>query len=162
MEEDVVFKESELSPTEPSESTDLRLSFTASLVAPISLTFPCRRVAPASGSSTTVAISFEGAAMEDVSGSLETMLHPKKSSRPCITAQVQQGGGATSTPSAISADVNASGGTASSGVSIEASPSVSKRNEVDNSPSLELEGRASSEQRWIAELLTTFRIRLDH
>ena len=92
MEEDVVFKESELSPTEPSDSTDLRLSFTASLVAPIYLTFPCRRVAPASGSSTTVAISFEGAAMEDVSGSLETMLHPKKSSRPCITAQVQQGG----------------------------------------------------------------------
>ena len=52
-----------------------------------------------------------------------------------------------STLSATSAGVNASGGNASPGASFESSPFVSEENEVDDSPSPELRGRAARELR---------------
>ena len=56
-----------------------------------------------------------------------------------------------STPPAASAGVNASGGTASPGASVESSPSVSEEGEADDSPSPELGGRAAHELRWLGE-----------
>ena len=49
------------------------------------------------------------------------------------------------TPPATLAEVNASGGTASPGASVESSPSVSDEDKVDDSPSPELGGRAAHE-----------------
>ena len=55
------------------------------------------------------------------------------------------------TPPATSAGVNASGGTASPGASVESSPSVSDEDEADGSPSPELGGRTARELRWLGE-----------
>ena len=57
------------------------------------------------------------------------------------------GGFAMSTPPATSAGVNASGGTASPGASVELSPSVSE----EDKPSPKLGGRAVHELRWLGE-----------
>ena len=54
-----------------------------------------------------------------------------------------------STPPATSYGVEAIGGTASPGASIESSPSVSKEDEADDSPSPELGGSAASELKWL-------------
>ena len=61
------------------------------------------------------------------------------------------GGFAMSTSPATSAGVNASRGTASSGTLVESSPSVSEEDEVDDSPSPKLGGRAAHELRWLGE-----------
>ena len=61
------------------------------------------------------------------------------------------GGFAMSTPPAISAAVNVSGGTASPGASVESSPSVSEEDDADDSPSREVGGRAVRELRWLGE-----------
>ena len=58
-----------------------------------------------------------------------------------------------STPFATSAGVNASGGTASPGASLESSPSIFEEDKADDSPSPELGGRAAHELRWLAETL---------
>ena len=64
--------------------------------------------------------------MEEVSGS------------PVQSSAGTPGGYAMSTPPATLARINAFRGTASPVASIKSSPSVSKENEADNSPSLEL------------------------
>ena len=56
-----------------------------------------------------------------------------------------------STPPVTSVGVNAPGGTASPGALVESSPSVSEGDEVDNSPSPKLGGRAAHELRWLGE-----------
>ena len=56
-----------------------------------------------------------------------------------------------STPSATSAGVNASGGTASPGASVESPSSVSEKDEADESPSPELGWRTALELRWLGE-----------
>ena len=58
---------------------------------------------------------------------------------------------AISTPPATSARVNASGGTGSPGALVESSPSVSEEDEVDDSPSPKLGGRAAHELRRLGE-----------
>ena len=57
-----------------------------------------------------------------------------------------------STPPATSAGVNASGGTANPGASVESPPSVSEEDEMDDSPSPELGGRAARRLRWLWEI----------
>ena len=58
-----------------------------------------------------------------------------------------------STPPVTSAGVNASGSTASPGALVESSPSVAEEDEVDDSPSLKLGGRAVHELRWLGGTL---------
>ena len=56
-----------------------------------------------------------------------------------------------STPPVTSTGVNASGGTASPGASVESSPSVFKEDETDGSPLPKLVGKAAHELRWLGE-----------
>ena len=60
-------------------------------------------------------------------------------------------GFAMSTPPVTSAEANASGGTASPGALVESSPSVCDEDEVDDSRSLKLGGRAAHELSWLGE-----------
>ena len=122
---------------ESSEYTVARPRVTARLVAPTPAAIPCGRVAPVGGRGTAVATSLRGAAMREILG---TPVHSNESS---------SGGFAMSTPPVTSAGVNASGSTASPGASVKSSPSVAEEDEVDDSPSLKLGGRAVHELRWL-------------
>ena len=115
---------------ESSESTDVRSRVTARPVSPTLAAVPCGRFAPAGG---------RGTAMKEIPA---TSVHSSAGT---------PGGFAMSTPPATSAGVNGSGGTVSPGASVESSPSVSEEDEVDDSPSPELGGRATREMRWLAE-----------
>ena len=120
-------------------TTGVRPRGTARLVTPTPAAVPCGRVAPAGGRGTAGATSSRGDAMREISGT------------PVRSSAGTPGGFAMSTPPATSAGVNASGGTASPGASVELSPSVSEEDEVDDSPSPKLGGRAAHELRWLVE-----------
>ena len=107
---------------ESSEFTGVRPRVTARLVAPTPAAIPSGRAAPAGGRGTAAATSLRGAAMREMPGTLE---HSSADS---------PGGFAISMPPATSAGVNASGGTASPGASVDLSPSVSEEDEADDSP----------------------------
>ena len=126
---------------ESSEYTVARPRVTARLVAPTPAAIPCGRVAPVGGRGTAVATSLRGAAMREILG---TPVHSSESS---------PGGFAMSTPPVTSARVNASGSTASPGALVESSPSVAEEDEVDDSPSRKLGGRAVHELRWLGGTL---------
>ena len=88
----------------------------------------------------TAAVSqLRGAAMKEISSS------------PVHSSAGTPGGSPMSTPPATSAGVNASGGIAIPGASVEPSPSVSEEDEVDDSISPELGRRAARELRWHGE-----------
>ena len=72
---------------------------------------------------------------------IERSRHERDSGYTRAQQRGYSGGFAMSTPPATSAGVNASGGIASSGASVELSPSVSEEYEVDDSPSPKLGGR---------------------
>ena len=61
------------------------------------------------------------------------------------------GGSVMSTPPATSAEVNAPGGIASPGASVESSRFVSEKDETDYTPSPKLGGRAARKLRWLGE-----------
>ena len=112
---------------------------TARLVTPTPAAVPCARAAPAGGRGTAAATSLRGAVMREISGTLVR------------TSAGTPGGFAMPTPPATSAGVNASGDTASSGASVELSPSVYEEDEVDDSPSPNLGASAAHELRWLEE-----------
>ena len=85
------------------------------------------------------ASSLRSAAMREIPGT------------PVRSSAGTPGSFAMSTPPVTSARVNASGGTASPGVSVGSSPSVSGEVEAKDSPSPELGGRAAHELRWLRE-----------
>ena len=115
---------------ESSESADVRSRVTARPVSPTLAAVPCGRFAPAGG---------RGATMKEIPG---TSVHSSAGTPE---------GFVMSTPPATSAGLNGSGGTVTPGASVESSPSVSEEDEVDDSPSPELGGRAARELRWLAE-----------
>ena len=127
---EVVEVDEDLDCDQSSESTDIRSRVTARPVSPTLVTVPCGRFAPVGG---------RGTAMKEIPG---TSVHSSAGTPE---------GFAMSTPPATSAGVNASGGTVSPGASVESSPSVSEEDEVDDSPSPELGGRAARELRWLVE-----------
>ena len=120
-----------------SESTGLQSRATARLVSPTLATVPCGRNAPAGGRGIAAATSLRGATMKEIPG---TSVH---------SSAGNPGDFAMSTPPATSTGVYASGGTANRGASVESSPSVSEEEEVDDSPSSKLGGRAAHELRWL-------------
>ena len=124
---------------ESSESTGVRPRATARLVAPTLAAIPCRRAALAGGRGTATATSLRGAAMREIPGT------------PVHSSVGTPGGFAMSTPPATSAEVDASGGTASLGASVGSSPSVSEEVEADDGLSPKLGGRAAHELRWLRE-----------
>ena len=124
---------------ESSKYTVVRPRVTARLVAPTPAAIPCGRAALVGGRGTAAATSLRGAAMREILG---TSVHSSESS---------PGGFAMSTPPVTSAGVNASGGTTIPGALVESSPSVSEEDEVDDSPSLTLGGRAVHELRWLGK-----------
>ena len=124
---------------ESSKYTGVRPRVTARLVAPTPAVIPRGGAAPVDGRGTAAATLLRGAAMREISG---TPVHSSAG----IT-----GGFAMSTSPATSAGVNAFRGTASPGALVESSPSVSEEDEVDDSPSPKLGGRAARELRWLGE-----------
>ena len=124
---------------ESSESTGVRSRSTARLVSPTPAAVPCGRAAPVGGRGTTAATLLKGFATKEIPGS---SVH-----RNAGTPR----GFAMSTPAATSAGVNASGGIASPGASIESSASVSEEVEAHDSPSPEVGGRVAHELRWLGE-----------
>ena len=126
---------------ESSEYIDVQPRVTTRLVAPTPVAILCGRAAPAGGRCTAGATSLRGAAMREFPGT------------PVRSSAGTPGGIAISASPATSAGVNASGGTASPGASVESSPSVSEENEVDDSPLPKLGGRAAHELRWLGKTL---------
>ena len=124
---------------ESSAYTGDRPGVTARLVAPTPAVIPCGRAAPVSGRGTAAAASLRGAAIREIPG------------KPVRSSAGTPGAFAMSTPPVLSAGVRASGGTASPGASVESSPSVSGKDNVDDSPSPKLGGRAAHELRWLGE-----------
>ena len=124
---------------ESSESNGVRSRVTARLVALTPAAVPCGRAAPAGGRGTAAATSLRSAAIKETPGT------------PGHSSAGTPRGFAMSTPPATSVGVNASGGTVSPGVSVESSPSVSEEDEVDDSPSPSMGGRADSELKWLGE-----------
>ena len=124
---------------ESSKSTGVRPRVTARLVTPTPAAVPCGRAAPASGRGTAAAIPLRVAAMREIPGT------------PVHSSAGTPGGFVMSTPPATSAEINASGGTASPGASVESPPPVSEEDEADDSPSSKLGGRAAHELRWLVE-----------
>ena len=124
---------------ESREYTGVRPRVTARLVTPTPAAVPCGRAAPAGGRGTAAATSTREATMREIPG------------KPVHSRVGTPGGFAMSTSPATSAGVNASRGTASPGALVESSPSVSEADEVDNSPSPKLGGRAAHELRWLGE-----------
>ena len=124
---------------ESSEYTGVRPRVTARLVAPTPAVIPCWRAAPVGGRGTATATSLRGAAMRKIPGT------------PVHSSAGTTGGFAMSTSSAASAGVNASRGTASPGALAESSPSVSEEDEMNDSPSPKLGGRAAHELRWLGK-----------
>ena len=120
---------------ESSEYTGVRPRVTARLVAPTPAAVPCGRAALAGGRGTAAATSLRGAAMREISGT------------PVHSSAGTPGVFAMSRPPVTSAGVNTSGGTTSPGALVESSPSVSEEDEVDDSPSPKLRGRATHELR---------------
>ena len=92
---------------ESSDCNGVRSSVTASLVASTPVVVPCERAVPAGGRDTAVATSLRGVAMKEIPGS---RVHSSAGT---------PGGFAMSTPPATSAGINASGGIASPGASVE-------------------------------------------
>ena len=117
---------------ESSESAGVRSSVNASLVAPTPADVPCGRATPVGGRGTTAGTSFRVATIEEVQDSSVQ------------SSAGTPGGFATSTPSGTSVGVNASGGTASPGASVESSPYVSEEDEADDIPSSGLGGLSAS------------------
>ena len=124
---------------ESSEYTGVRPRFTVCLVAPTPAVIPCGRAAPVGGRGTAAGTLLRGAAMREIPGT------------PVHSSAGTTGGFAMPTSPATSAGVNASRGTASPGALVELSPSVSEEDEVDDSPSPKLGGRAAHELRWLGE-----------
>ena len=93
----VVEKDEDVDCDESSESTGVRSSVTARLVAPTPAAVPCGSASPAGGRGTTVAPSLSDAAMKEILGP------------PAHSSADTPGGFAMSTPLATSAGVNASG-----------------------------------------------------
>ena len=124
---------------ESSEYTAVRPRVTARLVAPTPAAVPCGRVAPMGRRGTAVAASLIDTAMRDILGT------------PVHSSPGNPAGFAMSTPPVTLAGVNASGSTASPDALVESSPSVSEEDEVDDSPSVKLGGRAVHELRWLGE-----------
>ena len=116
---------------ESSEYTGVRPRVTARLVAPTPAVITCGRAAPVGSRGTAAATSLRGTAMREIPGT------------PVHSSAGTTGGFAMSTSPATSAGVNASRGTASPGALVESSPSVSEEDEVDDSPSPKLGGRAA-------------------
>ena len=124
---------------ESSEYTGVRPRVAARLVTPTPAAVPCGRAALSGGRSTAAATSLRNAAMREIPG---TPVHSSAST---------PRGFAMSTPPAISAGVNASGGTASPGASVELAPSVPEEDEADDDPSPKLGGRAAHELRCLGK-----------
>ena len=126
---------------ESSKYTGVRPRVSARLVTPTPtpVAVPFGRAAPARGQGTAPATSLRGAAVRKIPGTLEH------------SSAGTPGGFAMSTPPATSAGVNASGDIVSPGASVELSPSVSEEDEVDDSPSPKLGGRAAHELRLLGE-----------
>ena len=122
-----------------SESTGDRPRVTARLDAPTPAAIPCERAAPAGGPGTAAATSMRGVTMREIPG------------KPVHNSAGIPGGFARSTPPVTSAGVCAPGGTASHSASVESSPSVSEEDEVDDSPSPKLGGRAAHELIWLGK-----------
>ena len=118
---------------ESSESIGVRPRVTAHLATPIPASVPCGRAAPAGGRCTATATSFRGATMREIPGI------------PVHSSAGTPRDFAMSAPPATSAGVNTSGGTASPGALVKSSPSVSEEDEMDDSPSPKLGGRAARE-----------------
>ena len=135
----VVEEDDDVNCDESSESTGVRSSVTARLVVPTPAAVPCGKAALAGGRGTAAATSLRGAAMKEIPGSL---VHSSAGT---------PGDVAMSTPPATSVGVNASGGTAGPGVSVESPPSVSEEDEADDYPSPKLNGRTARELRWLGE-----------
>ena len=124
---------------ESSEYTSVRPRVTARLVTPTPAVVPWGRAAPAGDRGTAAATSLRGATVREI---------PRT---PVHSSVGTPGSFAMSTPSATSAGVNASGGTASPGASVESSLSVSEEDDVDDSPSPKLGGRVAHELRWLGK-----------
>ena len=124
---------------ESSEYTGVRPRVTARLITPTPAAVPCGRAAPAGGRGTAAATSMRGATMREIPG------------KPVHSSAGIPVGFAMSTPPVISAGVCASRGTASLGASVESSLSVSEEDEVDDSPSPKLGGRAAHELRGLGQ-----------
>ena len=118
---------------ESSEYTGVRPRDTARLVTPTPADVPCGRAAPAGARGTAAATSLRGATMREIPGT------------PVHSSAGTPRGFATSTPPVTSAEVSASGGTASPGALVQSSPSISEEDEADDSPSPKLGGRAAHE-----------------
>ena len=123
-----------------SEYTGDRPRVTARLVTPTPVAVPRGRAAPAGGRGTAAATSLRGVVMREIPGT------------PVHSSAGTPGGFVMSTPPATSAGVNPSRGTASPGALVETSPSVSEEDDVDDSPSPKLGGRAAHELRWLGEV----------
>ena len=121
---------------ESSEYTGVRPRVTACLAAP---TPAGGRAPPVGGRGIAAATLSRGAAMREIPDT------------PVYSSAGTAGGFPMSTSPATSVGVNASRGTASPGAMAESSPSVSEEDEVDDSPSPKLEGRAAHELRWLGE-----------
>ena len=124
---------------ESSKYTGVRPRVTARLVAPTPAVIPRGRAAPVGGRGTAAATFLRGAAMREIPGT------------PVHSSGGTTGDFAMSTSPATSAGVNAFRGTVSPGALVESSPSVSEEDEVDDSPSPKLGGRAAHELRWLGE-----------
>ena len=134
----VVEEDEDVDCDESGESTGVRSNVTARLVTRIPAAVPWGRAAPAGGRGTAAATSLRGAAMEEILGS------------PVHSSAGTSWNFAMSTPPATSFGVNASGGTASPGVSVE-SPSVSEEDEADDYPSPKFGGSTARELRRFGE-----------
>ena len=124
---------------ESSEYTGVRPRVTARLVTPTPAAVPSGRAALAGGRGTAAAISLGDAAMREIPGT------------PVYSSAGTPRGFAMSTAPVTSAEVNASGGTASPGALADLSPSVSEEDEVDDNPSPKLGERAAHDLRWLGE-----------
>ena len=122
---------------ESNEYTGVRPRVTARVVTPTPAAVPYGRAALAGGRGTTAATSLRGAAMRKAPGT------------PVHSSTGTPRGFAMSTPPVTSGRVNASGSTASPGALVESSLSVSEEDEVDDSLSSKLGGRAAHELRWL-------------
>ena len=122
-----------------SESTGVQSRVTARLVASTPATVPCGRAAPAGGRGTAATTSLRGAAKREIPGA------------PVHSSAGTPGGFDMSMHPATSAGVNASGGATRPGSSVKSSPFVSEEDEVDDSPSPKLGGRAAHELRWLGQ-----------
>ena len=124
---------------ESSEYTGVRPRVTARLVTPTPAVVPCGRAALTSDRGTAAETSLRGTAMREIPG---TPLHSSAGT---------PGSFAMSTSPVTSAGVNAYEGAASPGASVELSSPVSE-DEVDDSSSPKLGGRAAHELRWLGEI----------